>query len=353
MPTPTTGYNNPGDGNSYIPEATGLLQVEYSRAREAFPINRYAAMVPVDKPEGLYAELDPLEGMRVANADDYLWPDGQESPKGISQPLRWKQYKCEREAFPFTIGQRTANVADYDIIGAHARMVAQKAMTRRTLNAMNIATTSGNWPTANTAATVDALLSGSGLSWTSSSTTENTIKKSIRAMAAVIHKASAGSVKRNQLTLVVNPTLAGQMSETAEVIQYLVAHEKAIEMGLGASAAAQAQYDQWGLPPFLFGVNVVVEDTPYVSTRRDEDDSATTAYALADGDALLLARVGGGLGVAGAPSFSTLQGFVYEDMAVEAKVEDWDRLTLGRVVDDPDFRLASGISGFFLQDATT
>ncbi len=354
MATPVTTMHRPGQGNVFVPGATEQLHVEFSRNPASFALNRYMQILSTEKLIGFYAELDNEEAIRYVSVNDYQWPDGQPRPRGTTRPLRWKQYSCFRNAYDFSLGDLTVGQADFDIVAAHARTKATLCMTARTNEASTTLTTSGNWPSANTFATLDALGVTSG-SWATSSTSQLFIRKSFNAVKKTIIKTTGGAVSPNDLLCVINPNQADTMSQTAEIQAYMTQHEQAMGNLAGDD---RRMLDDYGLPPVLYGVTMVVEDSVEVTTRFDVDTIASAGFIFPDSKAVFVSRVGGleGTGTVNgnaAPSYSTLVGFFQEEMSVEAQRDDWDRMTEGSVVDTRDIILSTGASGVFLQDTTT
>lgn len=355
MATPTTTFHVAGPGNVFIPStsfqkspgATRMMQVEFSRNPSTFAFNQYVQVVPDAAAKGLYCELDTDEAVRVVNLQDFEWPDGNDAPTGEGRRLRWKKFATNRRAFPFRIGHKTRENATFDIIGANSRLVATQAMTARSYDAATVLTTPANWPATNTSATVDALLSTTGASWITSSATDLFIQRSFHAIVQNILKATAGAVRPGDIECVIGPDVAHQMSRTAEIRAYIVNNEQALPYWQNTGV-----YASYNLPPMMYGVKIVVEDAVRVSTRHGE--SSTTRGFLLGNNAVFASRPNGLTGgVEGAPTFSTITAFVYEDMTVETKDDPDNRRMAGRVVDDYDIVLTAPISGYLVQDITT
>ena len=65
--------------------------------------------------------------------------------------------------------------------------------------------------------------------------------------------------------------------------------------------------------------------------------------------AALVARVGAlDAGVVGAPTFSTITCFEYENMTAETKDDPDNRRVKGRVVDDIDVEMTASASGYLI-----
>lgn len=354
MATPTTTLHAPGPGNVYIPTygknhgATGKLQVEFSRNPSTFAFNQYVQVVPDCSPKGLYLELDTDEAVRVVNLQDFEWPDGNDAPDGEGRKLKWLKYATNRRAFPFKLGSLTVDVSDFEIVAANARMSATQAMTARAYDAIDTLLTAATWPTGSKAATVDALIgTTSGSSWVTSGTTDLFIEQSFHTVVEAIVKNTAGAVRPSEIMCVMGPTTAHRIRRTAEIKAYLVNHESAIpgweQTGI---------FTTYGLPPQMFGVNIVVEDAVRVETRHG---AATTTKSFMMGDEVFFCSRPGGLtgGVEGAPTFSTVTAFVHEDMTTETLTDPWNRNIKGRVVDNLDVVITAPISGYHINDITT
>ncbi len=354
----TTSYYDPGPTNVQVPQATTLLHVEFSRNVQSFALNRYMQQIGGQRLIGLYLELSSSDPVTVVTREDNLWPDGQERPVGRKRPLRWREWNAERNAYGFTLGSLTVEQATFDIVAAHARGEAARAMTDRTVQAQTVLTTSTNWPAANTSATVDLLTGGSGETWVGSvaSAANQFIKKGFNKVKQVIAQQTGGVVNGEDLCMVINPVSADGMARTPEIRDYMTAHEQAMAVLQGAD---RRFVDTWGLPPILYGIEMCVENAVRQTSQREIDGSGTLGYVMSDNKAVFTSRIGGLQGAGApnqanaAPTFSTLVGFFHEEMSVETETVGWHRLTRGGVVDTRDIVLTAPNSGYLVEDITT
>lgn len=340
-----------GGPNTFVPsmEAGGQMQVEFSRNPRAFALNRYVEVRPVKKMLGKYLRIDEAEGMRVASSQEYLWPLGADAPIGESQDHEFFDYSCYRYSYAFNVPTEQAEQASWDIVAAHGRMAGQKAMTARTRLALAAATNTSNWPTGNKAADLTALLGGTP-AWDSTATDANNyIQQSILAVGTAVSLATGGVIGLGDLTLTINPNRAKLMAASQELRAYVKNHPLAINYLQGGGT-----FNQWGLPPTLYGLKeVVVDATGYVSTRKGAS-TETKAFALGDNAALFTYRAGPLVSPVGeAPTLSTLVCFAYEDFTVETKQDYDNRRTQGRVVDNIGFAVAAPLSGYLISDVST
>jgi hypothetical protein len=330
--------------NTYIPnhQASGSLVVGFSRNAKDFPLNNYIQIRKVETQVGYYALLLSETPSRVRNKQDYIWPDGEKMPEVEgsldAESLSWETYSTTRYAYPFALGQLAVQQATWDVVASHAGIQASKLMTSRSNRVATVLTTAGNWG-ANTATATVA--SGSGGTWAASSATNQYIKKSLLYAKRAIVKATNGVAGRN-LRLVIGPELASTISTNAEITDYLKASPFAMDVVKG-----QNDIGDWGLPKYLYGFELIVDDTVLVSNQRGA--SRSDAYVWPADKAVIMSRPGDLEGPSGAgPSFSTFTLFCMEEMTVEQKDDVDNRRILGRAVENCVEKLTAPASGFLL-----
>jgi len=346
----------PGSYSGYIPswEATGQL-IEFTRDPAAFRINRYAEYINTKKPAGVYAELDADQPVRVVTDDDFAWPDGAQAPDGNDNlmPFRFRDFRCVRKAYPFTIGDEAADNTDWKVIAAHTDMAQSQCMTARTIAAAAVAQNTANW--SNNTAKVQTLVPGI-TGWYGASDDEGSpnflaIKRSLMAAARQINLYTNGKVKQSEMHLVLNPDDALNMANTAEIHSYLARSPAALAQVRGDSPG---QNTLWGLPDMLYGFSLEVDDSPKVTSRPSSPQSSMTAgtrsYIWQQGSPTLLSRPGKLGGQYGRKSFSTLQIFFYREMEVYTKDDRDNERTKGRVVESRAVILAAPAAGFLFQN---
>lgn len=335
-----------GHSTTYIPshDATGNLQVEFSRNPKDFALNKWLKLIPVKKDSGFYLELGPEAAARYVAGLDNEWPDGQEAPMGDDNHMAtwYQKYTTRRYAFPFTLGNKAVEQADWNIIAAYSRMAAQQAMTFRTKRAI---------------AAVEAVMVGAGV-YTDTATAlaggkfdvGTSLLPYIRigflAVAEKIFKATYGVAKRKDLKAVMNPHTAGRIALSPEMIDFLKQQPQSIDIIRGDSERYGTAME-WNLPRIFQGFEIVIEDCVFNSARPTAGvSSGTPTYALADGEILFATRPEGLVGTEGVPNFATCQMFAYEDMTVETKIDPDNRRQSGRVVDDFTTEVAAPTSGY-------
>lgn len=342
-----------GATNTYVPstEATNNMVVDFSRNPRSFKINEYLQIVPVTKDVGYYTSMTIEEAGRILNTSikDHLWADGEDAPsdKGQTESFEFLAYQTKRYFFGFRIGQKAAAQASWDILAQHGRIKAQQAMTARTQQAITLLSTGGNWPTGHTSAV--SSISGVTGKWDVSTTARKDIKRSIDYAIDTIQKSTLGGIELEDFRLVISPGGARKIAVSQEIVDHIKGSPDALAEVKGALGPNAA----FGLPSRLYGINVVVENAVKVTSRKGA--TKATSYVLADTTPFIVARPGGLVAPAdsnAAPRFSTACMFAYEEMTVESKYDQDNRVNKGRIVDDYAMVMTAGISGFLFTAAT-
>lgn len=342
----------PSSTNVFVKDhaATGKLVVDFSRNENDWALNRYAQLVDVKKVAGYYLEMTLEQAARLLNVDgaEAAWPDNSMAPANFdgTESFQFKEFHTDRFMFGATIGWRTEDQASWDIVAQHLRIHAQRAMTFRTLKAITLATTGSNYDSTHTSAV--AAIPGNTGTWAASLATRGDIKRSLNHAAEVILKDTLGAVSPSDLILVMSPTTARKITESQEIVDYLKQSPDSWAWIKG-DLANQNKNLAFGLPPTLYGFEVVIEKTVRVSTRK----GATTSkdFVLGASTPFLCARVGSLEGMYGGPSFSMLTNFVKEDMTTENKHDSDNRLTNARIIDDFGMKMTAPVSGFLFTSA--
>lgn len=341
----------PGGSNTYVKDhkATGYLITHFARNPSEFPLADYAQYREVEKDAGYYLKLYAEQAGRLVggNVTEYVWPDGADRPRRNSgtEKFAWTDYRTERYDFDFTLGDKTRNQAGWNIQDTEAMNHAHQAMTARTKRVHTALETSGNWD-ATHRKDVTTITGVTG-TWDQSTTARMDIKKSINYAVKLILQDTLSVVKQKKdMVLVMNPNTAQKIGECQEMVNAFIQSREAYPHFAGD----MDKYSDYGLPPILYGIKVVVEDTVLVTSRRNAS-SVTRSFACADDVVYLLSRPGGLVSKANSgPSFSTCMVFTYEDLTVETIDDRDNRRMEGHVVDDTWEGLVSPVSGFSFQN---
>lgn len=341
----------PAENNTYVPnhEASGKLVVDFSRNPNKFALAKYAQIIPPDKikqSNGLYLKMTVEEAGRITTADgaEFDWPDGAPAPQDTdgTESFQYLPFTTRRSKLGFQLGWKTARQAPWDIVARHAAIKAQQAMTLRTVRAVAALTTAGNYDASHVADVTSGITGNSG-TWAASTTARQDIKRSLNYALNTILKDTLSAVEGDETVLVIGPDDAAKIAQTQEIVDHVKGSPQAWAQVRGELPGRNAQ--MYGLPDKLYGYELVIENTVKVTSRK-KAGTTVRSFAWPSGTAVLCSRPGGLEGVAGAPSFSTLTGFFYEEMTVEQKDDSDNRLTWGRVVEDYAFVMTAPVSGF-------
>ncbi len=344
--------------NAYLPVPTSQV-IAYTRQPGDFAMNRYVQYVGHEAPTGLYWSMDRDQPVRQVSLADYEWAPGADAPTGHHNLSRFTttEFRCERKAVPFTMDIETVELArkhgQVDPIAWESMQTASQLMTLRARRIWALLDTSGNFPSTNVA---------SGSSWGGGKWDVGTsllpyFQQGILAMVQQINLQTNGVARPEDCILILEPTDAIRIGKSAEMHDYMKGSPFAHPMITGETNPMGPHPNYlWGLPSHVAGVEICVENTPYVSTRMIEDESSTAgtrAYVKAAQTATMVYRPGGINGVPGAKSFSTIQMYYYKyEMAVMTKTDDWNQKIQGLVVDWNAFKIVAGHTGAFASAIT-
>lgn len=355
-----TGPGFPGPYNVYIPnlQSSGELIVGYSRNVQRFGFPKYAQYVESDRLQGFFLKLSPQEAARVVTTQEFEWPDGTPRPmreEGVEQ-FNYVNFFCHRYENGFPLGWMTRQQAEWNIEPQHLQIHGAKAMTLRTNLGLTALTTVSNW-TVSGGTDIDlsqdhtqTASSLAGGTWDSGTSTNPYIKISMDKVAVLINKETLGVVEQDQGLWIVNPNTARLMAESSEIHEYIKgsywAREELIE-GLHPN-------NKFGLPSSIYGYPIIVENTVLITSRKNVAAAPTKSFAMPDQTAVYVSRVGGLEGVYGAPSFSTLSWFWFNDeLSMEQFDDPLNRLTRGSVVQAGVAVVTSPLAGFLVTTATS
>lgn len=325
MANPSVGTSVfPSYSNGIVPQATGYA-TSYIRKASDFKVNKYTQLIEAPGTTGLYYVIDRDTPARIVNDAEWaLWVDGGERPVTNENNLQYAManFTTTRRNYATMLGNQAIdmNSRGWKIKEHHVGALAQQEVTNRTNRVVSMIEAASNW-NANTA-DANALNGGAG-TWANasddqSSANYNAILKSLQEAMRRIVLATRGRVQRKDMLLLISPGLAMAMGNSAEIHSYL-RHGPYSYPRLDDDDKEFTDY--WGVPPMLYGLEVVIEDCVRVTDRPTPGGgvlgtaSANAVFVKSDTSAAIVSRVGGLDGLYGTPSFSTVQLFWYEYMA--------------------------------------
>lgn len=327
----------PGGQNTWVinHETSNKLVIDYSRNPKKFALNEYIQLQPVEKIKGLYLQMTVEERGRVmsTNAGEYDFDDGADAPSGTdgTESFNFLDFTAKRKMYPFRVGDMASDQASWDLIGQHSNIEAQKAMTVRTQVAYNTLTTSASYASGHVSAVFGGTIAGTSGNWAQSTTARSDIKRSLIAGFTKMLDDTLGVVDIEDCVLVIGDLLAGQISESQEIIDAVKQSRDAWPMLQGALPNGTPLYN---IPSRLYGFKVVIDKTRKTTSQKGAA-TPTRSAIFAQSNAFLIARPGGLTGMDGSPSFGFLQQFTYKkyDMLVRTIHDETNLRTNGQLID--------------------
>jgi hypothetical protein len=343
-------YPSGNPGNTFVPnfEASGKLVIGFSRNPKDFTVNRWTTLTPVKQSMGMYLRITPDNAARVlaTQGQDLIWADGAYAPKGRwnTNSFEFEPFLTQRYAPSVTLGYKAVEQATWEIKAIHAAMLAQQAMTLRSMRAISVLETTGNYTNQGTFKSYVTSGGGSAVFAGSGTPTNPAVKYALAYAAQQIQQYTLGTAKPKDLVLVTQPVTASTVATGQEIHTYLKENPIALEVIKGKGDFNPNA--QWFLPPTLYGFPLAIEDSVRVSTQKGE--TVAPAYVKSSNSWALISRPGSGLGVEGGRNWSFIEIFSYEEMTVWSKEDDENRLCELRVIDDYDVRSVSPVAGVLM-----
>lgn len=333
----------PGGINTIIPlhDASGNLQIEFSRNPKSCKLNKYTVQQAVSVPRGAYAYFNPNDTIRLKSGSK--WAPGTPSPTGYTnlQGFEQKNFVCERYAFVSTLDQLGVDVGSWDVQKMHAKRLALQAMISRTNVVLGVITNTANYAAANVVTATVA--SGSGF-LDGGTTADPRIMNAFQYAMQLIQVATGGraGVAGAKFGALMSVDTARRLSRSREIREYVMQQINAPSLVTGSDESFMSSTN-YMLPDMLYKVDVVVEDT-FINTGNDASVLDVNSNVMPNNVIIIYVREGGFNKEYGDQSFSSFTQFVYEDMTTEAMVNTWDRLVALRVTDFFDFKITSPVS---------
>jgi hypothetical protein len=342
----------PGPYDVHVASHQGLV-VDFARNVNKFPVTRYTQVVPVKKLNDYFLRMTIEEAGRILNTDlnDKKWPDGQPRPERNegTESREYFPYRCERYQYGATLGDMTVENSDLDEISLHQSIYARQAMTGRTQMAVTALTTSGNYAASHVVSVNNFNAGNLGTNagnWGDSTTATQNIKRSIIHACEVIKDDTLAAIDLNDLVLVINSELAGIISLSQEIVDYIKQSPEAAYFIKGEGKAFNPN-SIYGLPDKLYGLPLVVEDSRKVTSAK----GATTAKTkvLPTATPFIAARPGG-LEAPVGPNFSTCCFFAQTEMGFEQVNDSINKRQLLNFIEVLDCQIVAPASGVLFTD---
>lgn len=336
----------PNGVNTLIPlfEASGHLQIQYSRNPKSLRLNTYTAQIAAPSARGAYLEFNPNDAIRKQSRAK--WAYGTPAAAGFEnqQGFEQKNFFCERYQFPTTLDKFAVDIANFDVQKIHSSKLALQAGINRTEVALAAITNTANYPAANVATATS--LAGGFLD--GGTTADPRIFKALTGAAKQIQIATGGraGVAGAKFGVLMSINTALRLSYSREIREYVMQNPESLKLVTGDNEEYMDSAS-YMLPNKLYKFETVVEDS-FINTGNPDSALDLNTSQMPDNVMVVYVRTKGFNKEYGEADFSTFTQFVHEDMTVEMKTDDWDRMIYLRVVDNFDFKITSNRSGFVI-----
>lgn len=328
--------------NAFVPtysaETSGRLAVDFSRNPKDFAVNNIAGTMVVDQPIGYYLHMKPEAQGRIVNSpQSYVWADGAPCPVQVenAQDFEFIKYFTQRYVRTHALGYMSASFASWDLEASQARVLANQIMTMRTAAMYDVLQTSGNYLSGH----VDTATNWGGGAWSSATSANRYIQKTINGMRKQIAKTTFDTVKPEDFILVMGPDVAEATARSGEIADYVAQSPAAPEFL--KYELWQSQTANYGLPPVLYGVRVLVDS----SVKETAKIGATSSKSFLSGSSsvYMVAKPGALSSAIGGQSFGALTFFITKDweMRVETIDVPLDARKILRVTDMWDVQMTA------------
>jgi hypothetical protein len=330
----------PGYQNVYLPgymgdgEARNMLLVGFPFNEESWALPNYVTVIGQDKPKFFYARWYGADFLRRPHAGslDRAWADGAERPRAQVGPRHiFQAVEMHRFSESDVVGDMAEEFSDIgSLIKIKQETLAGECMIDRTIQTQAKILTSGNWQSspahyyakygvlANAAVTLGystGYFGVAGVDNVSGGTINDPFISNLFSHAInTISLESNARVKPQDLVAVMNPITASRLAKTQEIRAYMAQQSGSLDVLQGKNPAF---WPAFGLPNPLYGVKILVDYTPKVTTKVDNINEDTKVYAVQNGAIEFLARPGGVVGMASSRSFSTVCIFQHEKDAMK------------------------------------
>lgn len=327
----------PKNVHTSVPLTT--FATDYARNRNAFLIEAIVPSLTVDKLTGIYYRFDTPEGYRVEDVDEDNYAPGRGGgrPKRLELEIDSATYECNQHALSEDVPDVGEKNADFALKIKVTQMLTANLMIRRAIRAFDILTTIASWPTNNT----DTAVNKSGGKWSASDATNKYIQIGINAVVETIMQETYSSVDPSNIWMVMNPKGARVIMENDEIRDW-------VKQQAGAEAIVQGKppfkgnAHRYGLPQTLFGVNVLVMPTRYLSSQKGATDVSTY---LIDDDVLFL-----NVEPPSIQTMNTMTSFEFEPFRTEDHALPAEHISSVQVIHNYDTVLTAGASGYLMTD---
>ncbi len=330
---------------------TEKLIVDYARKWQDCPVVGLADIITSDIPSGYFVKIAPdPQATLIDSPNAYLWADNTPFPDQTDNRRQHEfvEWSAKRYVYGTWIGDLEKQFTAWDIEAQVVNDLGNQAMLNRAKLFYTLASTAGTYTDAggtgiNHTATATSL---SGGFWGAGTSANRFIQKSLAAIIQAMDKATVNGVNLDDLYLVVSPTVADGMSRSQEIADgYHRQQDFSAYMQYSLFANQMARY---GLPPKLYGVNLVVD--PWIERTAKVGATPTKSYVSGTNVAYVMTKPGGITSASGGRSFGSFGFFTVANEEMKTEVIDWpiDKRKLVRTTDFLDVKSIAPASSYLV-----
>jgi hypothetical protein len=364
-------FVQPGPTNVQVaspsPGGTIAMQVGFSKNPSRFSYLNAIQRVPSERTLGVYAEVDADAVARITSSDEAQnWPDGTKRPEHENIPHEIRPFLTQRDSQTARLGNLTIDQAQIDVLTSHIKGKASLMMLKKMRDFEKLATDPTQVSYADAAGT-----SAIGGKLSAATVAAPYVQRGFNYAVRQIIQGTNGAVRAGDIQAIMSYESAQELAETAEIKAWLQNNPAAV-----AAFQHDELFQTFGLPPVMYGVSLVVTNESLVTseegasstvrrnmfqglgTRSSVDVNTPIVFSVKEGGAkaplqpvnepLNAADLNAAVNPVGYSAFIEIYK---EDMTVETKVDDWNRVTEIGVTSDWVHKLTSTRSAFMLTDA--
>ncbi len=337
---------------------TEKLIVDFGRDWRKCPVMGLADVITSDIPAGNYARIkaDP-QGQLIDSPNTYLWPDNTPSPdRGDNRrEHEFQTWVANRYQYSAWVGDLEKQFTAWDVEAQVVNDLGNQSMLNRAIQFYTLAGTAGTWTDAGGTSVnhTDTATNLGGGQWNAGTSANRYIQKTFAAVIMALTKATVnGLINLDDLYCVISPIVADQMARSQEVADgYHRQQDFSAYMEYELYANQMARY---GLPPKLYGVNLVVD--PWIQRTTKVGATATKTFVGEGGSAkaaYFMVKPGGIKSVSGGRSHGTFSFFTVKGEELRTEVIPWpiDRRTKVQTTDMFAVAAVAPASGYLVTAA--
>lgn len=337
---------------------TEKLIVDFSRNWKECPVMGLADVVTSDLPAGFFVRIKPdPQGQLIDSPNTYLWPDNTPSPdRGDNRrEHEFQEWVAKRYQYSAWVGDLEKQFTAWDIEAQVTNDLGNQAMLNRAKQFYTLAGTAGTYTDAGGTGVnhTDTATNLGGGQWNAGTSANRYIQKTFASVIMALTKATVnGLVNLDDLYCVISPVVADQMARSQEVADgYHRQQDFSEYMQYSLYANQMARY---GLPPKLYGVNLVVD--PWIERTSKVGATATKTFVGEGGSAkaaYFMVKPGGIKSASGGRAHGSFAFFVVKNEEMKTENIPWpiDRRTKVMCTDMFDVKCVAHSSAYLVTAA--